>query len=142
MDGIKNSVAIVIYNSDKTKLLVVQRPPDDDSLPNVWGLPAASLKEGETFEEAVLRTGKDKLGVDVEIVGLTKEGEIDRNGYKLFMKEFEVKIVSGKSKVPQSIEGVTQYTKLDWDTPDRLIEAAQKGSLYSRLYLSSIGRTW
>ena len=52
MKPIKRSVAFVIYSEDRTRFLIVRRPPDDDSLPNVWGLPAGSLKESETSEES------------------------------------------------------------------------------------------
>ena len=63
----KYAVVFVIYNHDKSKFLIVQRPSDDESLPNVLGLPAGSVKEDETFEEAVIRSGRQKLGVEVKV---------------------------------------------------------------------------
>ncbi len=137
---IKNSVAFVIYNTDHTKILIVKRPPDDDRLPNVWGLPAGSLKENERFEDAVIRSAQEKLGVKVKIVRLINEGEIDRGEHVLHMKEFEVEILEGTPEVPQSFSDVTQYSEWRWGEATDLAEAAKKGSLCSRLYLESINK--
>ncbi|MFA6492691.1 MAG: NUDIX domain-containing protein [Patescibacteria group bacterium] len=142
MKPTKHSVAFVIYNSNYDKFLIVQRPPDDDLLPNVWGLPAGSLNEGEIFEDAVIRAAMDKLGVKVEVIGLVGEGELERGQYILHMKEFEAKIANGTPSVPQNVSGVTQYSKWKWGMANDLIEAAQKGSLCSRLYLKSINKSW
>ena len=51
----KRSVSLVIEGPDG--LLLVRRPDDDESLPGVWGLPAASLAQGESEEDAVRRAG-------------------------------------------------------------------------------------
>ena len=40
-------------------VVVVLRPPDDDELPNVWGLPAASLRANESWEDVVRRAGRE-----------------------------------------------------------------------------------
>ena len=138
----KNAIAYVIYNDDRSKFLVVQRPGDDKDLPNAWGLPAGSLEEGESFEDAVLRSGREKLGVKLSVGELVGEGEIERDTYVLYMKEYEATIAQGEPKAPQGVEGVTQYQQWRWGTADDVVEAAQKGSLCSRLYLSSIGRAW
>lgn len=133
---IKNSVAFVIYDKDRRRLLIVKRPPEDDKLPNVWGLPAGSLKNGETYEDAVIRAGKEKLGVELRIVRQIAEGDSDRDDYTLHMKEYEAEIVNGEPNVPRSIAGVTQYVRWKWGEATELIEAARKGSLCCRLYLS------
>jgi 8-oxo-dGTP diphosphatase len=138
MKPIKRSVAFVIYNANRKRILAVQRPSDDDNLPDVWGLPAGTLKENESFNDAVERSAKEKLGVTVEIIKLLNEGKIERNKYTLFMKEYEVKILKGKIVVPQNVKGITQYQKYKWATPKILVAAAQKGSLCSRLYLATI----
>jgi 8-oxo-dGTP diphosphatase len=142
MKTVRKSVAFVVYNKDRTKFLAVQRPYDDENLPNVWGLPAGSLKGEETFEDAVLRAGVEKLGVKLRIEKLVGEGEIDRKSYTLFMREYEVKVIDGEPKVPQPVEGITQYQNLRWAIPSEIVEAAQKGSLCSRLYLRSIHYNW
>jgi ADP-ribose pyrophosphatase YjhB (NUDIX family) len=139
---VRDSVAFVIFNDDRSMFRVVQRPANDENLPNAWGLPAGSLKEGETSEECVLRSGREKLGVGLEIVGLLGEGELERPSYTLHMKEYEVRIVSGEPSVPQPYPDVTQYQAMRWGTADDLVMAASKGSLCCRIYLEHVGRTW
>ena len=84
---------------------------------------------GETFEACVVRSGREKLGVDVRIVGLIAKGEIERPAFILHMQEYEVEIMHGEPSVPQPVEGVTQYQHWKWAEPAMLVEAAQKGSL-------------
>ena len=155
----KRAVALVIYNKDRQHLLVVKRPPEDDRLPNVWGLPAATLRVGESYEAAAVRAGQEKLGVKIKIFGEIGEATTDRGDHILHMKEFEVEVTEGTPRLPQSIVppiaqpaaqpspqptahptgGVTQYVACKWGGPDDLVEATRKGSLCCRLYLSSIG---
>ena len=59
--------------------MTVQRPSNDDYLPNVWGLPAGSVKDNETFEYAVIRSGKEKLGVDLKPVRFIGRDNIERD---------------------------------------------------------------
>ena len=60
---LRQSVALVIEGPEG--VLLVRRPDDDESLPGVWGLPAASLRPGESELDAVRRAGRDKLGLEV-----------------------------------------------------------------------------
>ena len=114
----KRAVALVLYDKDRydqgrydkdrydkarRHLLVVKRPPEDERLPNVWGLPAATLRVGESYEDAAVRAGQEKLGVKIKIVGKIAEGTADRGDHILRMKEFEVEIADGTPSVPQSI---------------------------------------
>lgn len=142
MKPIRHSIAYITYNKDRSKFLAVKRPSDDKDLPDVWGLPAGSLKNDETFEETVLRSAREKLGVGLKIVKLIGEGNIERENYILHMKEYEVEIIQGEPQVPQPVEGVTQYQSWKWATPNELTESARKGSLCSRLYLSSTNQKW
>ena len=139
---VKKAVAFVIYNEDRSKFLVVQRPDDDEDLPNMWGLPAGSQKGGETWEDVVLRSGREKLGVELEVVELIGEDKLDRKEYILHMREYEAKIIKGVPEAPQNVEGVTQYKDCRWGTHEDIIEIAKRGSLCTRIYLSSIGKTW
>jgi ADP-ribose pyrophosphatase YjhB (NUDIX family) len=133
----KHAIALVIWNEGRDKVLTVQRPSTDEDLPDVWGLPAGSLRVGETFEACVVRSGREKLGVGVRIVGLLAEGAIERPACILHMKEYEVEIVHGAPSVPQPVEGITQYQRWKWAEPAVLTEAAHKGSLCARLFLAS-----
>lgn len=142
MKPIKHSVAFVIYNPDRSNFVIVKRPEDDKDLPNVWGLPVGSLLEEETFENCVIRSAKEKMGIEVGVGRLVNEGEIDRDDYILHMKEFEARIRKGDILVPQENSNVTQYSEWKWGSTSDLIKAAQGGSLCSQLYLSSIDRIW
>lgn len=122
------------------EILTVRRPPDDEDLPGVWGLPAGSLRPGEGWEEAVVRAGREKLGVRLEPVLLLNEGSADRAAYRLHMRLYRARILEGEPAVPQPVEGVTQYTAWRWAPPDRLREAADRGSLCSRLCLEAVDR--
>ena len=142
MKQIKKAVSYVIYNKDKSKFLIVQRPSDDEDLPDVWGLPASSVKNNETFEKAMLRSGKEKLGVELKPIKFVGRNKIERNDYFLYMEEYEAKIVKGEPKVPQPFEGMTQYQQWRWGTSSDLKKAASKGSLCSQIYLESINKKW
>lgn len=131
---VKNSVAYVIYsNNSKNEFLIVQRPFDDEDLPGYWGLPAGSLKKNESFEDAVIRSGMEKLGVELKVIGLINEGELERKDYTLYMKEYEAKITKGKPNVMQETESGTKYRSSKWGTAEDLIPAASKGSLCCKL---------
>src|SRR5690606_31319662 len=73
---IRCSVAAVV--TDGSAILAVQRPPDDDRLPNVWGLPAVTLRPGELPESGLRRVGSEKLSVPLVPVELLGVGSIDR----------------------------------------------------------------
>lgn len=135
---IKYSVAFAIYNSDRSRFLAVKRPADDEHLPSIWGLPAGSLKNDETPEDAVLRAGKEKLGIELKIVKPIGEDVTEREKYLLHMRLYEAEIIRGEPKVLQPVRGITQYQAWKWATPDDLIEGAKKGSLCCRIYLKRI----
>ena len=136
---IKRAVSLAIrHPSDTGRVLAVRRPPDDDDLPDAWGLPAGSLRADESWQDAARRAGREKLGVELAVGELLEEGELGRAGYTLHMRLYEARIVAGEPSVPQSSPGVTQYSALDWATADRFAPAAQAGSLCCRLYLQSV----
>lgn len=139
MKPTKKSIAFVIYNEDRDRVLCVQQPKDDKDLPNAWGLPAGSLKDGESFEEAVLRSAMEKLGVNVRIVGHIGRDSCERKNYNLIMEEYEVNIIKGTPRIPEKVDGITQYQDMGFFKPENLVNAYQRGSLCSRIYLESIG---
>lgn len=140
---VKRSVAVVVHApGEPERILAVKRPPDDEDLPDVWGLPAASPRSGETWEQAVLRTGRDKLGVRLGGIRFLRMGETSRPGLLIHMRLYRAEIEEGRPRVPGPGEGVTQYVDLAWCSPRRLVPAARRGSLCSRLYLEVLGRSW
>lgn len=137
---VKRSVSLAIPAADGGRLLLVRRPPDDEDLPGVWGLPAASLSEGERWEEAVARAAREKLGVVVAPGRELERGELERAGYRLEMRLFEAVLVRGEPAVPQPAAGVTQYSEWRWGSADDVRPAAERGSLCSQLLLRAAGR--
>jgi hypothetical protein len=128
---VKRSVSLVIEGP--AGVLLVRRPDDDERLPGVWGLPAASLREGESERDALLRAGRDKLGVQIE--PLEPVGEEGR------MRDWRARIVEGEPSVPQGKDG-TQYVELRWGEPAELAPAARAGSLCARALLRAVGCPW
>jgi 8-oxo-dGTP diphosphatase len=114
-------------------VLLVRRPDGDESLPGVWGLPAASLTEGESEQDAVRRAGREKLGVEVR--------PLDPLGSELTMTDWLVEVVEGDPSVPQDGPN-TQYTELRWGDVTELVPAARRGSLCSRVLLRARGLSW
>lgn len=136
---VRQSVAVVIRDAARPgDVLVVQRPPDDEDLPNAWGLPAASLRAGELWADAVQRAGRDKLGVTLDIGTMIESGSAGRAGYMLEMRLYEARIARGQPAVPQADAQVTQYQAWRWGRAGDLRPAAASGSLCSRLYLRAV----
>lgn len=141
MKPVKRSVSLVIERKHDIGVLLVKRPDDDESLPGIWGLPAVSLRTGETEQEAVRRAGKEKLGVVVDPVRLIGEAKADRGDYELVMRDYRVEVLSGELSVPQPFDG-TQYVAWKWGRPDELVPGARQGSLCSQVLLAERGIDW
>jgi ADP-ribose pyrophosphatase YjhB (NUDIX family) len=133
---LKQSVALVIEGPGG--LLLVRRPQGDESLPGEWGLPAATLRPGESEEDALRRAGRDKLGVEVRPLRALGEAEDERSAYRIVMRDWEVEIASGEPVVPQPGDG-TQYESLRWGEAAELAPAARRGSVCARVLLRERG---
>ena len=116
-------------------LLIVKRPPDDPDLPDVWGLPAASRRPGESWLDAANRAARDKLGVDITITKEIGRGKRTRETGILELRLFAAKVRQGRPRVPQAVPSVTQYVALKWALTDALEAGARAGSLCCRLQL-------
>jgi ADP-ribose pyrophosphatase YjhB (NUDIX family) len=136
---LKRSVSLVIEGP--AGVLLVRRPDDDDSLPGLWGLPAVSLREGESEHEALMRVGREKLGVEVEPLRPIGDEEAERGGYRIAMRDWAASIVAGEPAVPQVGQG-TQYVELRWGDPAELAPAARAGSVCARVLLRTLGSPW
>lgn len=136
--GLKESVACVVRRAGRPReLLAVLRPEDDPDLPGVWGLPAASRRPSESWEDAVARVGRDKLGATLRRGRLLAQGDETRPGYRLRMRLYEAEIEDGEPRVPQPVAGVTQYASWCWAQGAFLEPGAREGSLCCRLYLET-----
>jgi methylated-DNA-protein-cysteine methyltransferase-like protein len=134
--SVKRSAAVAILEPGKTgRLLLVRRPANDPDLPRAWGLPAASLRRGETWEAAARRAVREKLGVSIRLGRMRREGETQRSSTRLRMRLFEANLTRGTPDVHQKVDGVTRYTACRWADPHALAPAARRGSLCCRLGL-------
>jgi ADP-ribose pyrophosphatase YjhB (NUDIX family) len=141
------TVAVVVPGPGRSRrrpdrFLAVRRPEDDEDLPGAWGLPATTLRPEEVHAEAVLRVGRDKLGVELEVVRELERGSLERPEGPLRMRLFEARIREGTPTVPQEGGQGTQYVEWRWSGPDRLRESARRGSLCSRLHLGHLDEPW
>jgi uncharacterized protein len=137
MAMIKRSVAVVVRGPEAGTFLVVKRPDDPgDPLAGVWGLPAVTLADGEDERAAVVRAGRDKLGVELAPGGRLGQASADRGDYLLVLADYEAAIVGGTPSVPQSDASVTQYVEWRYAAdPAVLAEAAARGSLCAQVFL-------
>ena len=135
----KRSVSLVI--EDERGLLLVRRPDDDESLPGLWGLPAVTLSQGESEEEAVRRAATSKLGAVVRPLELVGEDHAERPGHRITMRDWRAELIRGEPRVPQYGPG-TQYTALRWGTAEDLVPAARAGSLCCRVLLRDRALDW
>lgn len=139
---IKRSVALLITNQgDLSRVLLVLRPDNDDEFPGMWGLPAASLKPGETLQATVRRIGVQKLGVDLVLGPELGYGSQERTDYVLEMVLIRAmpELHTGEFSVKKGTgEGETQYDDWRWGNPQELEAGAQNGSLCSELLLDWI----
>ena len=136
--------AVVIDPTDESKFLAVKRPPNAKSLPNVWGLPAITVKYGEQPEMATVRLAREKLNTQVEFLGCLGLASADRGEYELTLMDVVVRSVVGKEpSVWEAPTEQTKYVQQQW-TNELLIlqEAALKGSVCSRILLQFQGITY
>lgn len=133
---IKFAIAVLLKNpSDNNKFLAVKRPPED-RLANVWGLPAASVKENELPEDAVRRVGTEKLCTKIEPTAFIGIKYDDRGDYNLILADIEARLVGEEPNVANSKSLSTRYIGQQWTNDyTKLIEAASKGSLCSQIVL-------
>ncbi len=130
---VKRSVALAAWG--KEGLLLVKRPEEEAEFPGVYGLPAVSLQEGESLEEAARRVAQEKLSAEVRLRHPVAFGREERPGYTLELWVFEADLLS-PPRLPAPKPGKTYYTAFRFGRPEDLKGAARRGSLCSRLYLA------
>jgi 8-oxo-dGTP diphosphatase len=123
----KHSVALLIRKGDE--ILAIRRPDDDDELPGVWGLPAGTIRGGETVQDLINRIGREKLGVNLKPLRVLSQGAQDRTKYRLEMELWEV-----------SMEGNPVNPEWKWATVDLLRPGMAAGSLCCELAIKSESR--
>ncbi|HEX4213211.1 MAG TPA: NUDIX domain-containing protein [Candidatus Dormibacteraeota bacterium] len=136
----KESVALLITDGDG-RFLAVRRSDDDTTLPGVWGLPAASLRPGETAEVAALRAARDKLGLEVRL--REEMGEATGGAAPVRLRAYTAEITAGTPSLAAADPQASRYAALRM-TPDLrlLLPAARAGSLCSQVCLRWSGIDW
>lgn len=144
MKPTKFSIAVVLLNPENSsEFLAVKRPSDDDNLPNAWGLPAFTVKNGELPEEAVRRLGIEKLATNIEAVSFIGIDSVEKDEYNLILMDILAKLKGEQPSVNRAVTSGTKYIDQQWTSNyDILKEAASKGSLCSKIFLKSKGLTW
>ena len=138
---VKCSVAAVVRRQGSPgAFLAVRRPPDDEHLPNVWGLPAVTLRDGELPEAALRRLGEEKLGARLEPTRFIGIKAADRGSHLLILMDLEATVVAGEPSVEAARTGGTAYVDQRWTSDPRLLrDAAARGSVCSRILLEAEG---
>ena len=132
----------MVNGHDRSKILLVQRPEDDQEFPGIWGLPAVSLGLGETPGEAARRIGPQKLGTEVRLGYRVASGKQKRPEYTLEMSLYEATLDRLPPTLPVKPSfgtRVTLYTGWRWGVPQDLRVPALRGSLCSQLLLDWLG---
>ena len=109
------AIAVVLPNPKNEKeILAVLRPPEDTSLPNIWGLPAVMVKNGEMPEDAVRRVGKEKLDTEIEPVSQVGIKSHDRGEYELILMDVKAKLVGKEPSVTNATTTGIKYVEQSW----------------------------
>ena len=141
----KESVAIAILHAASTpgRVLSVLRPQHpDDPLGGLWGLPAATLRPGETIEDTLTRAMR-KVGLTWDSDGaVLASGSQDREDHVLNMTLYAVDWSGNEPSVSGNVakvisESETRYDAWKWAAPGELQEAAGRGSLCACLFLGA-----
>ncbi len=141
---IKTSVAVFLKNPINAKeFLIVKRPPEDEDLPNVYGLPAGTIKNGELPEQAVIRIGKEKLNTEIKPSKFVGSKYIDRGSYILILMDIEANLLGKAPNVADAVTTNTKYVDQMWTSDyTKLVEAASKGSLCTQIILDTVGMSY
>jgi 8-oxo-dGTP diphosphatase len=135
-EDIRYAVAVAVTRDDGL-VLAVQRPDEPgEELPGVWGLPATTLRDGESPEDGVRRLGRKKLDVELTQLRALAEGEQQRADYTLHMTVYEASM-AGEPSLQRARTG-TSYDALDWLPADSFTDAAAHGSLCCELFVATL----
>ena len=140
---VRRAVAAAVRRDDGLVLAVLRPGDPGEELPGGWGLPAVTLRDGESPEDGVRRVGREKLGVELTPLRSTAEGEQRREGYTLRMTVYEASIVGTPGEGTPSLPprsasgGGTRYVAIDWLPAASFRAAAEAGSLCCRLFLAA-----
>ncbi|MDP3882380.1 MAG: hypothetical protein Q8Q31_05880 [Nanoarchaeota archaeon] len=142
MEFYKYAVAYIVRNPEK-KLLLVNSQDHEEGFLDGWGLPVEYVGDDETEHQAIARSGKQRLGVELKVANFIGRDRMKKEDCTLELGVFEVKILAGgKPTILESGAGSFQYLECRWGTTEDFKESARNGDLASKLYLQSLWRDW
>jgi ADP-ribose pyrophosphatase YjhB (NUDIX family) len=141
MKEVKLAVAVYLVNpANEQEFLAVKRPVDAHSLPGVWGLPAVTLRPGESVTDGIKRVGEEKLSTIIEPEEFLGVKAGDRASHHLVLMDFKAKLVGQTPSVKDGVTDATKYEDQQWTSDVTILrEAASKGSLCSQIILDRLG---
>lgn len=141
MTSTRYAVAAVVRRpKDSQQFLAVKRPPTDDELPSVWGLPAVTLEPGELPEQGIRRVGTTKLTTDIEPVRFVGARAAKRDTHELILMDIEARLLGSPPSVIDAHPDGTKYIDQRWTKNLTLLrKAAREGSLCSQILLDDAG---
>jgi ADP-ribose pyrophosphatase YjhB (NUDIX family) len=123
MKKFRKSAGVIIKHGDE--VLLCKRSPEE-SLPNIWSIPAGGIENGESPGTAAIREVNEetniKLGTDLDLVGMidTKNDEGIKAGMMfVFLQETKDKKIPDLESASHGHEHTTcKYFKLE-DLPEQ-----------------------
>ncbi len=135
---VRCAIAAVVRHPIDGRFLAVRRPADDDRLPNVWGLPAVTLRPGELPEDGLRRVGSEKLGTQLQPVRLVGFKSSDRGDYELILMDIEARVGAGEPDVASATTDATRYVAQQWvESVEILRRGAALGSLCCQIMIDA-----
>ena len=87
-------VTCAIIRNEENDVLVVRRGENSD-LPDKWEFPGGKVKEGESYEECIIREIKEELSIEISIVGKLQPVEYHYPEKSIRLIPFVCRIKSG-----------------------------------------------
>ena len=131
---VKKAIALLIRSEENQGLVLgCLRLETDTSYPNMWGLPAGSLKDGEAEFELIDRIMIQKLRIkNYKIIRhLGKLTAPRQNKFLLILDEFEILVESNQANC-----NLKEYQKCEFQDPSIFVETARTGSLCTQICLN------
>ena len=143
MKKLEFAVSVLLENpQNENEILIVKRPPDDRSLPNVWGLPTV-VSEGELPEKTVRRVGREKLTTAIQPKLFVGIKYADRGDYELILMVVKARLIGKEPSVFDAETKGVKYVDQKWISDYHILkEGASKGSLCDQIVLESKNISW
>jgi 8-oxo-dGTP diphosphatase len=106
-----NASGGIIFNKDKTKILLAKRSEKKGLFPRFWSFPGGKVEPGENFEDALDREVKEEFGLKIKKKQILKTSYLAYKDVEIRQVFFLVTGFSGKIKLN------AENTEFAWFTP-------------------------